>query len=41
MVIFYGESWSISQTAWLNCSNVELATVSRGEVVPAKYSSWK
>jgi len=29
-VIFYGETWSILQTAWLNCSNVEQASVSRG-----------
>jgi len=32
MVIFYGETWSILQTAWLNCSKVEQATVSRGRL---------
>jgi len=32
MVIFYGETWSILQTAWLNCSMVEQATVSRGRL---------
>ena len=26
MVIFYGETWSILQTTWLNCSKVEQAT---------------
>jgi len=33
MVIFYGEEWSILQTAWLNCPKVEQATVSRGRLV--------
>ena len=32
MVIFYGETWSILHTAWLNCSKVEQATVSRGRL---------
>jgi len=39
-VIFYGETWSILQTVWLNCSKVEQATFER-DVVPVKYSSWK
>jgi len=39
MVIFYGETWSILQTTWLNYSKVEQATVSRGEVVPVKCSN--
>ena len=30
MVIFYGETWSILQTAWLNCSKVDQTTVSKG-----------
>jgi len=32
MVIFYGETWSILHTAWLNCSKVEQTTVSRGRL---------
>ena len=32
MVIFYGETWSILQTAWLNCSKVVQATFSRGRL---------
>jgi len=32
MVIVYGETWSILQTAWLNCSKVEQATVLWGRL---------
>ena len=40
MVIFYGETWSILQTAWLNYSQGAGHTI-EGEVVRVKYSSWK
>jgi len=33
MVMFYVETWSILQTAWLNCFKMEQDTVSSGRSV--------